>query len=215
MLFLKILVGQSMKRQTIQNYQLQFGRALPLRHFNIPNMVLVSRRNVCLNRRPQADSRWECKRCYTCCHVMGLRCIRCHKMEERPYDFHEFANVQRVQGGGLLTAVYDKTYRFMCSLCVAKTMVPWGRTGMRCLPRKQGGYILELVLSLNGCSFPPAWARRRFRGNAFFDWTNDAGQRYNHWNGVLETAIEAVEGMIREEEHGRRVNDFKIVFCCE
>jgi len=176
-----------MKKSTLHNYALQWGRTLPKKVFEVPEKLYVPSKSHCY--RNGGKPCFECRGCieWNCmyvCHVCGRK--QCDDLRRR---FVEVAYVSET-ANGLLEARLpkDRATTMMCRPC-ADVVIHSDPSYPMCL---DGNYFEDSVVSsvckLNGKDFPPLWAegRKVLAYNVFYDKTGRDGMVNNLWNGVLD-----------------------------
>ena len=185
------------KRDTVRHYELQFGKAIPRRLFDVPQKVVIPAPLSCFRPNPggrRDHHRFQvgesCKDCVGCLRDMTCReCDKCGILQEDdPKRFVYFVPLEEV-ANGLLEAREDVTKRrerkYYCETC-SRLVVPLDPDFPGCMATMP---FLNQVCDLNAKSLPPEWAvgRKIFRNSLVYDDREDTqgGQHHNLWNAVL------------------------------
>ena len=196
----------SLKKRTIKNYQLQFGRTIPTKFFDPPKKLYCEAESNCYMVDPNYSRKVSGKPCEQCegCDDDSFRmCSHCKglkRLELRGETFFrpvKFVKSETVLGG--ICGHYDYTSQWCrpCFLTFAKTDPNFkifqsvsSKSKSLKEREKDGDELLRMVLKLNGLDLPPSWAHGNvkwwclsFYKNVFYD---NHGRSNNIWNMYLE-----------------------------
>ena len=179
-----------MKKRTIDNYALQFGKkAIPKHLFEVPSELYVKAYSRCVymseGRRVQHyyQEGEPCHRCSMCRKENREHpCTVCNQRMRNQPRFMERVSVTR-KGNGLLSANYYEEGEVYCTSCAQKMCQTHPHGNVITDPK-----LIHQVCKLNQMDFPPYWAVGRWllRDHVYFDKEGNDGKNNNLWNPILD-----------------------------
>ncbi|KXJ22502.1 hypothetical protein AC249_AIPGENE2528, partial [Exaiptasia diaphana] len=209
--------NKKMKKRTIDNYALQFGKkAIPKHLFEVPSELYVKAYNRCLymseGRRVQHyyQEGEPCHRCSLCRKEnREYSCAVCNQRMRNQPRFMERASVTR-KGNGLLSANYYEEGEVYCTSCAQKMCQTHPHYPVITDPK-----LIHQVCKLNQMDFPPYWAVGRMEGTVeerakvihilheFQDLQRDLKE--------LQDALRKFDSIFEEEEKREKFKKWRLV----